>query len=88
MRVEKRVNEIVNRLTKTKIEKVPDLRTEREERDTQEREAVKRKEQEIKQKEKEDDKKRKEQAELRYISFTREFWINLSKYYFYFLHLQ
>ncbi|XP_041359342.1 coiled-coil domain-containing protein 25-like [Gigantopelta aegis] len=73
VRVEKRVNEIVNRLTKTKDEKFPDLRSEREERDRQEREAVKRKEQEIKQKEKDEDKKRKEQAELRsYTTLMRE----------------
>ena len=35
--VEKRENAIVNRLNKTKVEKFPDLRTEREGRDREER---------------------------------------------------
>lgn len=38
MRVEKRINEIVNRLNKTKIESNPDFRAEREKRDALERE--------------------------------------------------
>ena len=38
MVVEKRINEIVNRLNKTKEERFPDLRMEREERDREERE--------------------------------------------------
>ena len=38
MTVEKRINEIVNRLNKTKTEKFPDLRVEREQRDQEERE--------------------------------------------------
>ncbi|XP_018791551.1 PREDICTED: coiled-coil domain-containing protein 25 [Bactrocera latifrons] len=37
VRVEKRVNEIVNRLNKTKTEDHPDLRRQREERDSEER---------------------------------------------------
>lgn len=37
MSVEKRINEIVNRLNKTKTEKFPDLRSEREKRDQEER---------------------------------------------------
>ena len=37
MTVEKKVNEIVNRLNKTCEERQPDLRAEREERDRQER---------------------------------------------------
>lgn len=41
MHVEKRINEIVNRLNKTKTESFPLLREEREERDRQEREAAK-----------------------------------------------
>ena len=35
--VEKRENVVVNRLNKTKVEKYPDLRAEREERDKEER---------------------------------------------------
>ena len=38
MKVEKRINEIVNRLNKTKTERFPDLRVEREQRDQEERE--------------------------------------------------
>lgn len=37
VRVEKRENAIVNRLNKTKVEKYPDLRSERAERDREER---------------------------------------------------
>ncbi|XP_067678218.1 coiled-coil domain-containing protein 25-like [Haliotis asinina] len=65
VRIEKRINEIVNRLNKTKVERFPDLRQERENQDKLEREDKRRKEQEIKQREKEDEKRRKEQAELR-----------------------
>uniref|UniRef100_G3MSL5 Coiled-coil domain-containing protein 25 n=1 Tax=Amblyomma maculatum TaxID=34609 RepID=G3MSL5_AMBMU len=46
IRVEKRVNEIVNRLMKTKEERQPDLRAEREERDQKEREKQEQKEKE------------------------------------------
>ena len=35
--IEKKLGEVVNRLNKTKVEKKPDLRAEREERDKQER---------------------------------------------------
>jgi hypothetical protein len=38
MTVEKKMNEIVNRLNKTKTERFPDLRVEREQRDQEERE--------------------------------------------------
>lgn len=38
MKVEKRLNEVVNRLNKTKTERFPDLRVEREQRDQEERE--------------------------------------------------
>lgn len=65
VRVEKRINEIVNRLNKTKVEKHPDFRAEREERDHKEREAQKRVQQELKLKEKDEERRRKEQAELR-----------------------
>ena len=39
--VEKRINEIVNRLNKTKTERFPAFQEEREERDRQEREVAK-----------------------------------------------
>ena len=38
VRVEKRLNEIVNRLNKTKVERHPDFRAEREDRDRKIRE--------------------------------------------------
>lgn len=65
IKVEKRINEIVNRLNKTKEERFPNLRDEREERDRQEREDGKQKLREQKQREKEEEKKRKEEAALR-----------------------
>ncbi|XP_055606691.1 coiled-coil domain-containing protein 25-like [Uranotaenia lowii] len=65
MRVEKRCNEIVNRLNKTKREEHPDFRTEREQRDAEERADKKRSAREVRDKEKEDERKRKEEAELR-----------------------
>ena len=43
IKIEKRINEIVNRLNKTKEEKFPNLRDEREERDRLEREDGKQK---------------------------------------------
>lgn len=63
--VEKRLNEIVNRLNKTKEEKHPDLRAEREERDRLEREDQKAKQREIKKKEKEEAERKAKEAELR-----------------------
>ncbi|XP_025084589.1 coiled-coil domain-containing protein 25-like [Pomacea canaliculata] len=63
--VDRRQNELVNRLNKTKEERNVDFRAEREARDRREREDQKRKQQEIKQKEKEEEKRRQEQAELR-----------------------
>lgn len=65
MRVEKRINEAVNRLNKTKTEKHPDLRQEREERDRLERESQKKVQREHKEKEKQDAKQREQEAELR-----------------------
>nr|XP_058963874.1 coiled-coil domain-containing protein 25-like [Pocillopora verrucosa] len=65
IKVEKRVNEIVNRLNKTKEEKFPNLREEREERDRLEREDGKQKLREQRQREKEEEKRRKEEAALR-----------------------
>jgi len=65
MKVAKRVNEIVNRLNKTKKEEHPNLRSLREERDAKEREDKKRLLREQKAREKEEERKRKEEAELR-----------------------
>ncbi|XP_023014156.1 coiled-coil domain-containing protein 25 [Leptinotarsa decemlineata] len=65
IRVAKRINEIVNRLNKTKREENPDFRAEREKRDRLEREDKKKLLREQKRKEEEEEKKRKEDAELR-----------------------
>ncbi|NXG09476.1 CCD25 protein, partial [Sakesphorus luctuosus] len=63
--VEKKVNEILNRLEKTKVEKFPDLAAEREARDREERNEKKAQIQEMKRREKEEMKKKKELEELR-----------------------
>jgi len=65
IRVEKRVNEIVNRLNKTKVEKKPDLRQERELRDREERENKKQLAREQKDREREEDKRKQADADLR-----------------------
>ena len=65
VRVEKRLNEIVNRLNKTKVEKHPDFRTEREERDALEREDQKAIAREQKKLEKEEADRKAQEAELR-----------------------
>lgn len=65
IRVEKRINEIINRLNKTKQDRKPDLRAEREERDRKEREDKKRVLREQKEREKEEDRRRAADAELR-----------------------
>uniref|UniRef100_A0A023FV84 Coiled-coil domain-containing protein 25 n=1 Tax=Amblyomma parvum TaxID=251391 RepID=A0A023FV84_AMBPA len=65
IRVEKRVNEIVNRLMKTKEERQPDLRAEREERDQKEREDKKQILREQKEREKQEQKEKEEQAKLK-----------------------
>nr|CAG4644387.1 EOG090X0G3O [Lepidurus arcticus] len=65
IRVDKRVNEIVNRLNKTKEEKKLDFRLLREERDREEREDKKRILREQKEREKEDERKRQDDAEFR-----------------------
>ena len=41
MKVERKINEVLNRLSKTRQEKTPDLRLEREQRDREERELQK-----------------------------------------------
>lgn len=65
MRVEKRVNEIVNRLNKTKIESHPDFRAEREKRDALEREGKKNEIRLLKDKEKDDIRRKKEEQDLK-----------------------
>ncbi|RWS04947.1 coiled-coil domain-containing protein 25-like protein [Dinothrombium tinctorium] len=66
IRVEKRINEVVNRLKKTQVIKENvDLRAEREERDRKEREKAKAVEKERKQREKEELKRKEELAKLR-----------------------
>ncbi|NWV04188.1 CCD25 protein, partial [Ptilonorhynchus violaceus] len=63
--VEKKVNEILNRLEKTRVEKFPDLAAEREARDREERSEKKAQIQELRRREKEEMKKKKELEELR-----------------------
>lgn len=65
VRVEKRINEIVNRLNKTKTEAQPDFRAEREKRDAKDRENKKELLRVQREKDKEDEKRRQEDAELR-----------------------
>nr|CAG4641285.1 EOG090X0G3O [Eulimnadia texana] len=65
IRVEKRLNEVINRLNKTKVERKVDLRSEREKRDQTEREDKKRLLREQREREKEEEKRRQEEAELR-----------------------
>lgn len=65
--VEKKVNEIVNRLEKTKAERYPDLAAEKESRDREERNEKKAQLQEHKKKEKEEQKRKKEMEELRLV---------------------
>ncbi|CAH2245507.1 coiled-coil domain-containing 25 isoform X1 [Pelobates cultripes] len=64
--VEKKVNEVLNRLEKTKDERYPDLAAEKESRDREERNEKKAQIQEVKKKEKEEVKKKKELDELRH----------------------
>ncbi|XP_040093019.1 coiled-coil domain-containing protein 25 [Oryx dammah] len=63
--VEKKVNEILNRLEKTKMERFPDLEAEKECRDHEERNEKKAQIQEMKRREKEEMKKKREMDELR-----------------------
>lgn len=65
MAVEKKINEIINRLEKTQEERYPDLAAEKESRDREERSEKKAQLQEQKKKEKEETKKKKETEELR-----------------------
>ncbi|XP_071485268.1 coiled-coil domain-containing protein 25-like [Diadema antillarum] len=73
VKVAKKINEIVNRLNKTKKELKPDLRLEKEARDREEREEAKKELKEKRKQEEEMLKQKKEQAELRsYKSLMRE----------------
>lgn len=65
VRVEKRINEIVNRLNKTKKEASPNFRAQREERDRKERESQRKVQIEQKQREKEEEKRKQEMAETK-----------------------
>lgn len=65
IRLEKRVNEIVNRLNKTKREDKPDFRQLREERDRQERDQKKAEYRRQQEQEKQLQKQREEEAKLR-----------------------
>ncbi|XP_074650667.1 coiled-coil domain-containing protein 25-like [Tubulanus polymorphus] len=63
--VEKRINEIVNRLNKTKVEKNPDLQQEKESREREEREKKKREDRELRKLEKEEEKRKQEIADMK-----------------------
>lgn len=65
VRVEKRRNDIINRLNRTKTEEYPDLRQEREKRDSLERHAQKAQIQSQRELEKELEKQRLQEKELR-----------------------
>ncbi|XP_003741773.1 coiled-coil domain-containing protein 25 [Galendromus occidentalis] len=65
VRVEKRINEIINRLNKTKVERNIDLREMREERDRKERAAKREEERKQRELEKEEAKKREELNKLK-----------------------
>lgn len=65
MRVEKRINEVVNRLNKTKIETHPDFQAEREARDAAERQDKKKVVRLQRDREKEAEKKRLEDSEMK-----------------------
>lgn len=72
MRVDRRVNDIVNRLNKTKIETHPDFRAEREARDAAERQDKKKVTREQEGRKKEAERKRMEEAEMKsYASIHR-----------------
>lgn len=65
MRVEKRINEVVNRLNKTKIETHPDFQAEREARDGAERQDKKKVLRDQEARKKEAEKKRLEDSEMK-----------------------
>jgi len=63
--IEKKVNEIVNRLNKTKVEKEPNFRALREERDAIERKKEKKRQQEEKMEKKKQEQAKQEQESLK-----------------------
>jgi len=63
--IEKRVNEVINRLNKTKVEKTIDFRAEREARDAEERGKERKEKAERERQEKEEIERRKKEASLR-----------------------
>lgn len=65
VRVERKRNEVINRLNRTKTEDYPDLRQQREKRDAQERLELKERVRSQKEIEKELEKKRQQEEELR-----------------------
>ena len=65
--VDKRINEIVNRLNKTKEETHPDFREEREARDRRKREDLRAKQREQEKREKEERERKAKEAELRFV---------------------
>lgn len=75
--VEKKINEILNRLEKTKVERFPDLAAEKEAHDREERNEKKAQIQEMKRKEKEEMKKKKELEELRWVRKWAPFLLSL-----------
>lgn len=65
--VEKKINEMINRLEKTKDERYPDLAAEKESRDREERNEKKAQLQDQKKREKDEQKRRKEMEELKWV---------------------
>lgn len=65
MKVEKRINEIVNRINKTKTEDHPDFRKLREDRDREERDNQKKKMAEQRKREREAEEQKKKDSETR-----------------------
>ncbi|XP_039273504.2 coiled-coil domain-containing protein 25-like [Styela clava] len=65
IKVEKRINDVVNRLNKTKVENFPDLREAKEDRDRQERNEAKKIMKEQQEKEKQEILKMKQEKALR-----------------------
>jgi len=79
VRIEKRINEIVNRLNKTKEERFPDLRAEREERDRKEREDQRQVQNEQRRREKEEMERKEKDKELRlHLLLVCDYSYNLS----------
>ncbi|CAI5518081.1 unnamed protein product [Closterium sp. Naga37s-1] len=74
VRVEKRLNEVVNRLNKTKVEKTPDLQAEKEARDAEDRAARKAVLREQARREQEEKALKMRQAELRSYKGIMRVW--------------